>query len=108
ICRRVRVRTPPRRLARIAPLPIFTTAIWLSAAGPTFACSCAEPGPMTDYDTAENAVFAGIAGSLDGRRVPVQVTTWYHGTRPAPLVYLAKSSFGDSAACGTTAPVAGT
>jgi hypothetical protein len=104
---KVRVRPLLRRLGLIATLPILTAAVWLSAAGPTFACSCVAPGPMTDYDTAEYAVFSGIAGSLDGRGVPVHVTTWYHGTRAAPLVYLAKTSFGDSAACGTTAPVAG-
>jgi len=104
----LRVRAHLRRLGLIATLPILTTAVWLSAAGPTFACSCVEPGPMASYDTAENAVFSGIAGQLDGRGVPVKVTTWYHGARPAPLVYLAKSSFGDGAACGTTAPAAGT
>jgi len=105
---KVRVHPLLRRLGLIATLPILTTAVWLSAAGPTFACSCVAPGPMADYDGDENAVFSGIAGQLDARGVPVQVTTWYHGRGAAPLVYLAKSSFGDSAGCGATAPAAGT
>jgi hypothetical protein len=38
----------------------------------------------------------------------VRVETWFSGTGAAALVYLAKQSFGDGAACGITPPVAGT
>ena len=104
----VRLRPLIRRIGLVAALPILTTAVWLSAAGLTFACSCAAPGPMAEYDGAGNAVFSGTAGPLDGRGVPVRVATWYHGAGAAPLVYLAKAGFGDSASCGTTVPTAGT
>jgi len=96
------------RLGLVASLPILTGAVWLSAAGPTFACSCMAPQPMAAYDTAQNAVFAGTVGPPDARGVPVRVTTWYHGPGAAAVVYLAKASFGDGAACGTTPPAAGT
>ena len=102
------VRPRARRIALVAGLPILMLSIWLLAAAPAFACSCAMSGSMTDYAGAENAVFAGVAGPLDARGVPVRVTTWYHGSNEAPLVYLAKASFGDGAACGTTAPPNGT
>jgi len=102
------VRRLARRLGLIAALPLVTGTVWLAAAGPTFACSCVESRPMAAYDTPQNAIFAGTAGPLDARGVPVRVTAWYHGAGAAPLVYLAKSSFGDGAACGTTPPPVGT
>lgn len=89
-------------------LPVLTTAVWLMAAGPTVACSCAMPGPMDTYATADYAIFSGTAGPQDARGVPVRVATWFSGEGAAPLVYLGASSFGDSAACGTNAPPPGT
>jgi len=96
-----------RRVARTAALPILTIALWLTAAGPTVACSCMGPKPMAAYGQPENAVFAGVAGPPDARGVPVQVTTWYHGAGAAPIVYLAKGSFSDSSSCGISTPVMG-
>lgn len=96
-----------RRLGPALAVPVLTSAAWLMAAGPAAACSCAMPGPMSDYAAPDNAVFSGRAGALDGRGVPVEVDTWYHGTGAAPLVYLAKASFGDGASCGVTPPVPG-
>jgi hypothetical protein len=102
---------PLRRLRRqvrlFAALTIATTGLWLTAAAPTFACSCAMPGPMAEFDTANNAVFSGTAGLLDARGVPVRVETWFAGPNPAPLVYLAATSFGDGASCGINPPLAG-
>ena len=102
---------PLRRLSRqvrlFAALTIATTGLWLTAAAPTVACSCMAPQPMAEYDTANNAVFTGTAGPLDARGVPVRVETWFAGPEPAPLVYLAASSFGDGASCGINPPVAG-
>lgn len=103
-----RVRSLLRRLALVSTLPILSSAIWLSAAGPAFACDCAGPQPMATYKSPDSVVFAGVAGQIDGRGVPVSVTTWYHGTGAAPLVYLAKSGFGNDGMCGTATPVAGT
>ncbi|HEX5015471.1 MAG TPA: hypothetical protein VFV72_15095 [Candidatus Limnocylindrales bacterium] len=98
------VRHRVRRVAFAAALPFLTVALGLTTAAPAFACSCAMPGPMSDYMGAENAVFSGIAGPLDARGVPVRVSTWYHGPNVAPLVYLAKGSFADEASCGTAPP----
>jgi hypothetical protein len=93
-----------RRAAFAAALPFVTVTLWLTAAGPAFACSCAMPGGMSDFTGADSAVFSGVAGPLDARGVPVRVTTWYHGAGAAPLVYLAKGSFANESSCGTSAP----
>ena len=97
-----------RRIGLLATLPVLTTAVWLLAAGPTVACSCAMPGSIKEYATADNAIFSGTAGPQDARGVPVQVDTWFTGTGAAPIVYLGASSFGDGASCGTSAPPPGT
>jgi hypothetical protein len=97
-----------RRVGLLTTLPLLTTAVWLLAAGPTVACSCAMSGPMQEYATPDNAIFSGTAGILEARGVPVEVYTWFAGKGAAPVVYLAASSFGDGAACGTTPPTPGT
>lgn len=97
-----------RRLRLIAAMTVATTGLWLTAAGPTVACSCVEPRPIGEYATVEHAVFSGVAGPLDARGVPVRVDTWFHGPDPSPVLYLGASSFGDSAGCGTNTPPAGT
>jgi len=97
-----------RRLGLLTTLPVLTTAVWLLAAGPTVACSCAMPGSLREYATPDNAIFSGMAGPQDARGVPVEVDTWFVGTGAAPVVYLGASSFGDGASCGTSAPPAGT
>jgi hypothetical protein len=103
----VRFRSLYRRLALLTTLPVLTSAVWLLAAGPTVACSCVPPGPIETYATGEHAIFSGTAGPSDARGVPVRVATWFSGDGAAPMVYLAASSFGDSAMCGTTVPPAG-
>ena len=103
-----RFRRLVRRVGFLTTLPLLTTAVWLMAAGPTVACSCAMPGSMKEYATPDNAIFSGTAGLKDGRGVPVEVATWFSGKGAAPVVYLAASSFGDGAACGTTPPTPGT
>ena len=80
----------------------------LISARPVGACSCVANQSMRDYATAENAVFTGTAGAREGRGVPVKVDRWFWGVGAAPVVWLAASSFGDSAACGTEPPPAGT
>ena len=82
-------------------------AILLLSARPTVACSCAMPGELSTYATAENAVFTGTAGVLVERGVPVEVDQWLWGQGAAPVVWLTASSFGDSAGCGTTPPPPG-
>jgi hypothetical protein len=96
------------RLGLLILAASLSTPLWLTVAGPTFACSCVQAQPMAAYQTAENAIFSGTTGPSDARGVPVRVATWFWGKGAAPIVYLAKSSFGDSAACGTSAPPAGT
>jgi hypothetical protein len=96
-----------RRAAIAAALPFLTVTLWLTAAGPAFACSCVMPGPMSEYASSDAAVFSGTAGPLDARGVPVRVSTWYHGDAAAPLVYLAKASFGQESSCGTKPPANG-
>ncbi len=96
-----------RRLASLLSVSFLATALWLTAAGPTFACSCMGPQPMAFYATEDTAVFSGTTGPKDNRGVPVRVATWFSGRGAAPIVYLASSSFGDSAGCGTNVPPAG-
>jgi hypothetical protein len=103
-----RFRHSVRRVGLLTTLPLLTAAVWLLSAGPTVACSCAMPGSLQEFATAENAIFSGTAGLKDARGVPVEVDTWFIGSGAAPVVYLAASSFGDGASCGTTAPTPGT
>ncbi|HEY8800695.1 MAG TPA: hypothetical protein VIM20_08860 [Candidatus Limnocylindrales bacterium] len=80
----------------------------LITARPVAACSCATSGSIKDYAKPENAIFTGTAGVARARGVPVQVDQWLWGTGAAPVVWLAASSFGDGASCGTTPPKPGT
>ena len=97
-----------RRIASLLSVVFLSTALWLTAAGPTLACSCVQPGPMADYATADHAIFAGTAGPSDARGVPVRVAQWFSGKGAAPLVYLSAQSFTGEASCGTSLPPAGT
>ncbi len=85
----------------------LSTALWLTIAGPTFACSCMEGQPMAAYATSDHAIFSGTTGPSDARGVPVRVARWFSGPGAAPIVYLGASSFGDGASCGTSVPPAG-
>lgn len=80
----------------------------LTTPRPVGACSCAPFGTMREYARAENAVFTGTAGVRERRGVPVAVDRWMWGIGAAPVVWLAATSFGDGAACGTQAPQPGT
>ena len=101
-------RRSQRRRALLTAIALLSTALWLTAAAPAFACSCVGTQPMDAYATAEHAIFAGTAGPSDARGVPVRVSQWFSGPGAAAVVYLASSSFGDGASCGTTKPGAGT
>ncbi len=102
---RSRLSRPALLLTLVASM---ATGLWLAAAGPVAACSCAQPGPLATYASAEHAIFAGTAGPSDARGVPVRVETWFSGPGAAPIVYLAATSFGDGASCGATKPPVGT
>jgi hypothetical protein len=80
----------------------------LITARPVAACSCVTFGSIKDYAKSENAIFTGTAGAAKARGVPVQVDQWFWGKGAAPVVWLAASSFGDGASCGTTPPKPGT
>jgi hypothetical protein len=97
-----------RRLAFLVSLSFLSMALWLTAAGPTFACSCVPAEPMAAYATVDHAIFAGTAGPSDARGVPVRVAQWFSGRGAAPLVYLSAQSFTGEASCGTSLPPAGT
>lgn len=97
-----------RRLTLLLSIAFLSMALWLTAAGPTFACSCVQPEPIAAYGTADHAIFAGTAGPSDARGVPVWVATWFHGEDAAPMVYLSAQSFTGEASCGTSVPPAGT
>ena len=101
-------RPSARHLALLVAMSFVSMGLWLTAAGPTFACSCAQAQPMAAYATADNAVFTGTTGPADARGVPVRVSTWFSGPGSAPIVYLSASSFGSEAACGIQEPPAGT
>lgn len=79
----------------------------LGTARPVVACSCAMPTSLKEQATVESAIFAGTAGARVARGVPVEVERWFWGAGAAPVVWLADSSFGDSAACGTAPPPPG-
>ena len=89
-----------------ALLASFSILLW--TAGPVAACSCAMPGSMKEFATVEHAVFTGKAGERIDRGVPVEVDQWLWGEGAADVVWLTAGSFGDSAACGTNPPPAGT
>jgi hypothetical protein len=74
---------------------------------PVVACSCVAFATLKDAISPENAVFTGTAGPRQARGVPVEVDRWFWGRGAAPVVWLAASSFGDSAACGTEPPPPG-
>ena len=97
-----------RRLASIISIAFLSSLLWLTAAAPTFACSCVQPEPIAAYATADNAVFSGTAGPSDARGVPVRVGQWFSGPGAAAIVYLSASSFSGESSCGTSAPAAGT
>jgi hypothetical protein len=103
-----RVHRFARRLASLVSIAFLSSLLWLTAAAPTFACSCVQPEPMAAYATADNAVFSGTAGPSDARGVPVRVGQWFSGPGAAPIVYLSAASFGGESSCGTNAPTAGT
>lgn len=97
-----------RRLASLVSIAFLSSLLWLTAAAPTFACSCVQPEPMAAYATPDNAVFSGTAGPSDARGVPVRVGQWFSGPGAAAIVYLSAASFGGESSCGTSAPTAGT
>jgi hypothetical protein len=103
-----RVHRYTRRLASLVSIAFLSSLLWLTAAAPTFACSCVQPQPMAAYATADNAVFSGTAGPSDARGVPVRVGQWFSGRGAAAIVYLSASSFSGESSCGTSAPAAGT
>jgi hypothetical protein len=104
----VRRRAPDRStLALLLAATLTAFGILLLSARPTVACSCAMPGEMSTYATAENAVFTGTAGVRVDRGVPVEVDQWLWGQGAAAVVWLTASSFGDSASCGSTPPPPG-
>ena len=100
----------PMRRAALLLLVASVVAIGglLTTPRPVGACSCVPFGSMKDYAKPENAVFTGTAGVRERRGVPVAVDRWMWGIGGAPVVWLASSSFGDSAACGTEPPQPGT
>jgi hypothetical protein len=97
-----------RRLASLVSIAFLSSLLWLTAAAPTFACSCVQPEPMAAYATPDNAVFSGTTGPSDARGVPVRVAQWFSGPGAAAIVYLSAASFGGESSCGTSAPAAGT
>jgi hypothetical protein len=54
-----------------------------------FACSCAGPPKLADVvDNADAVVFVGKVGQQVGGRIPVSVSTWFHGAGAADLVWV--------------------
>ena len=86
---------------------LASVTILLGSPRPVLACSCAAFESLKDYATPENAIFTGTAGQRAPRGVPVTVDRWLWGQAAAPVVWLAASSFGDGASCGTQPPPAG-
>lgn len=97
-------RSPAEASVLLAAAMLAAFGLLIATARPAAACSCAEIESMKDYATPENAVFTGTAGLLQDRGVPVEIDRWLWGAEPAPIVWLAAASFGDSASCGTTTP----
>jgi hypothetical protein len=72
------------------------------------ACSCAVLESIVQYADAKSVIVAGSATGVDASGVRFAVGEWFWGANPQPVVWLAPSSFGDSAACGIGSPAAGT
>ncbi|HUQ77895.1 MAG TPA: hypothetical protein VM427_03340 [Patescibacteria group bacterium] len=100
-------RSVPRSLLILLSAVLAASGIVLATARPAGACSCARFTSMRDGANADSAVFSGTAGVRDRRGVPVSIDRWFWGRGAAPIVWLAASSFGDGAACGTNPPPAG-
>jgi len=97
------------RAALVLTAALFASfGILVGTAGPVVACSCAMPGSMKEYATADNAVFTGTAGEHAERGVPVEVKQWLWPQDAPEDVWLSAASFGDSAGCGTNSPQPGT
>lgn len=103
----VRASRVPRPMVLVLIALLAASGALLATARPVGACSCVAFTSMKDYAKADTAVFSGTAGVRDGRGVPVSIDRWFWGRGAAPVVWLAASSFGDSAACGTNPPPAG-
>lgn len=101
-------RFAPRSVLILLAALLAASGIVLATARPVGACSCAGFTSMKDYANADTAVFSGTAGVREGRGVPVSIDRWFWGRGAAPVVWLAASSFGDGASCGTNPPPAGT
>jgi len=102
---------PPSSIRRAGLLLVVASVAafgaLLGSVEPVAACSCAMPGSLKESATAEQAIFSGTAGGRERRGVPVHVDRWFWGEGAAPVVWLAASSFGDGASCGTTPPIEG-
>lgn len=102
---------PPSSIRRAGLLLVVASVAafgsLLGSVKPVAACSCAMPGSLKESATVEQAIFSGTAGGHERRGVPVQVDRWFWGQGAAPVVWLAESSFGDGASCGTTPPAEG-
>jgi hypothetical protein len=100
-----------RPLAHVIALSGLATfasvTILLGSPRPVAACSCVAFENLKQYATPENAIFTGTAGQGAPRGVPVTVGRWLWGRAAAPVVWLAASSFGDGASCGSQPPPAG-
>jgi hypothetical protein len=82
-------------LAALALALVGTAAI----PTPVFACKCA-PVSIGALDPASSQVYVGTAAAPAAEGTPMGVEVWFEGPGEAPVVYLAASSFGDSASCG--------
>ena len=100
---------------RLAAIPLALAFALLPGVGPqiAFACSCAMPeDPVGDAAADPRlVVFAGIREpGARGGDVPITLTRWFKGPRPAaPVVLLDAAGFIDpmGGSCGTHAPTLG-
>ena len=107
----IAIRLPISSIRRVVLLVVVASVVafggLLGSVTRVAACSCAMPATLKESATAEQAIFSGTAGAQERRGVPVQVDRWFWGQGAAPVVWLAESSFGDGASCGTSPPPPG-
>lgn len=83
---------------------VLNAFVWLALPPPpAVACSCAQVS-IGDMNGPENQVFVATAGVLGPGGQPVAVERWLHGTGAAPVVVLARGSFGQGGGADCTIP----
>ncbi|HYH92014.1 MAG TPA: hypothetical protein VD763_02555 [Candidatus Saccharimonadales bacterium] len=97
-----------RRVVFIAVVAALTLLVRPVAVTPAVACSCAmDPDPIASAAAdPRTAIFTGTMGAATPEGTPVQLTRWFRGPIPQPVIWLDNAGFEDpfGGMCGTNRP----